>query len=197
MTTQQLVPEKVTTWSIALAVILIAFGLLALALPMFTSIGVVRVLAWIVVFNGIFQLAYAFRSHGVGRVAWKFLVAVLYVMAGMWLLFHPLIGVVTLTLLLGGFFLAEGIMDLAGYFFALKNGLRSGSSWMLLDGIITIILAAMIWQQWPSSSLWVLGTLVGVSLLMTGTTRLMLALAVRRLAKADQFGVVQGQSRAA
>jgi uncharacterized membrane protein HdeD (DUF308 family) len=194
MTTQQLVSGKVTTWSIALAVVLIVFGLLALALPMFTSIGVVRVLAWIVVFNGIFQLAYAFRSYGVGRVAWKFLVAVLYVMAGMWLLFHPLIGVVTLTLLLGGFFLAEGIMDIAGYFFARKSGLREGSSWMLLDGIITIILAAMIWEQWPSSSLWVLGTLVGVSLLMTGTTRLMLALAVRKLAKADQFGVVQGKA---
>ncbi len=194
MTTEKSVQEKVTTGSIALAVVLIAFGLLALALPMFASIGVVRVLAWIVVFNGIFQFAYAFRSLGVGRVAWKFLVAVLYVMAGMWLLFHPLIGVATLTLLLGGFFLAEGIMDLAGYFFARKNGLRSGSSWMLLDGIITIVLAAMIWQRWPSSSLWVLGTLVGVSLLMTGTTRLMLALAVRRLAKGEQFGVVQGKA---
>src|SRR5271163_767781 len=130
MTTQPLVQQKLTKWSLGLAVILIVFGLLALALPMFASIGVVRVLAWIVVFNGITQLAYAFRSEGVGRVAWKFLVAVLYIMAGIWLLFNPLVGVATLTLLLAAFFLAEGVMDLAGYFFARKSDSRGGATWM-------------------------------------------------------------------
>jgi uncharacterized membrane protein HdeD (DUF308 family) len=90
MTTEPLVRQKLTKWSLVLAVLLIVCGLFALALPMFASIGVVQVLAWIVVFSGITQLVYAFRSEGVWRIAWKGLVAVLYVFAGMWLLFHPL-----------------------------------------------------------------------------------------------------------
>jgi len=53
---------------------------------------------------------------------------------------------------------------------------------MLLDGIITLVLGFLIWNRWPSSSLWVIGTFVGISMVMTGTTRLMMALAVRKLA---------------
>jgi len=55
------------------------------------------------------------------------------------------------------------------------------SSWLLLDGIITLILAVMIWRTWPSSTEWVIGTLVGVSILFKGLCRLMLSLAARRL----------------
>jgi uncharacterized membrane protein HdeD (DUF308 family) len=54
---------------------------------------------------------------------------------------------------------------------------------MLLDGIITLVLGVMIWRHWPSSSFWVIGLLVGISMLMTGTTRLMMALAFRKLAR--------------
>ena len=56
--------------------------------------------------------------------------------------------------------------------------------WMLLDGIITLILGGMIWSQWPSSALWVIGPLVGISMVMTGATRLMMTLAVRKLGEA-------------
>ena len=56
-----------------------------------------------------------------------------------------------------------------------------GSSWILFDAIITIILAVMIWRAWPSSTEWAIGTLVGVSMLFSGITRLMLSLAVRRV----------------
>jgi len=56
-----------------------------------------------------------------------------------------------------------------------------GSGWLLFDGIITLILAIMIWKTWPSSSEWVIGTLVGISMLFSGISRLMLSLAARRL----------------
>ncbi len=56
-----------------------------------------------------------------------------------------------------------------------------GSGWLLFDGIITLILAMMIWRTWPSSSEWVIGTLVGISMLFSGISRLMLSLAARRL----------------
>jgi uncharacterized membrane protein HdeD (DUF308 family) len=166
--------------SVALAVLLIVLGLIAIALPMLASFGVVRVLAWLILFDGVAQLVYAFRSEGVGRTIWKVLVALLYLAAGVYLLVHPLLGLKALTLVLAFFFLAEGFMDIGTYLFA--KGHRSG--WLLFHGVITLLLGGMIWRQWPVSSFWLVGTLVGISMLMTGMTRLMMALELRRVANA-------------
>jgi len=57
-----------------------------------------------------------------------------------------------------------------------------GAGWRLVNVIVTALLAILIWAQWPSSSVWAIGTLVGVNLLMTGVTRLMLGAAARRIA---------------
>ena len=76
------------------------------------------------------------------------------------------------------FFVAEGLVDLVAYF---QNRSMTGSGWILFDGIVTLILGLMVWRQWPSSSLWVIGTLVGISMILTGTTRLMLSVAARGL----------------
>lgn len=81
--------------------------------------------------------------------------------------------------MLGTFLFAEGVADVIAYFSARKSG---NSAWMLLDGIITLVLGFMIWNRWPLGSLWVIGTLVGISMVMNGATRLMMSLAVRRLA---------------
>ena len=59
-----------------------------------------------------------------------------------------------------------------------------GSSWALVDGIITLLLGLMIYLQWPSSSGWAIGTLVGVSMIMSGVARVMVSLAVRKAAAA-------------
>jgi uncharacterized membrane protein HdeD (DUF308 family) len=56
-----------------------------------------------------------------------------------------------------------------------------GSNWLLFDGIITLILAVMIWRSLPSSTEWVIGTLVGVSMLFSGVARLSLSMAARRV----------------
>jgi uncharacterized membrane protein HdeD (DUF308 family) len=180
--------EARSKWALILAAILIALGLLAVAAPFFASVGAAVVLAWLLVIDGVGQLVYAFRSKNVGRVMWKSVVACLYLGAGIWLLRHPLVGLAGLTLLLTVFFLAEGIADIVGYFFYRKRG---ASRWMLLDGIITMILAVMIWRHWPSSSMWAIGTLLGVSMLMTGMTRLMLALAVRRASRPVEINLAR------
>jgi uncharacterized membrane protein HdeD (DUF308 family) len=171
--------KRVFRASVGLSVILIIFGILAIALPVATSVGVVIVIGWLVVFNGITQLVYAFQSMGIGHIAWKLLVAVLYLVAGAYLISHPALGIAGFTLALAIFLCAEGAMDIAAYFSTGKSG---HSGWVLVDGIITLILGFMIWDRWPVSSLWVIGTLVGISMVMTGTTRLMMALAARKLA---------------
>ena len=58
---------------------------------------------------------------------------------------------------------------------------RHGAVWLLIDGIVTLILALMIWRSWPQSSIWVVGTLVGISMILSGVSRLMLSLAAKRV----------------
>ncbi len=165
--------------SIVWAIILIIFGFLAIALPFATSWGVVVVIAWLIVFSGGFQFIHAFQSQGVGHILWKVLVAILYLIVGIYFLLHPILGVAAFTFALAIFFVVEGVIDLVAYF---QTRAIPGSGWILFDGIVTLILGLLVWRQWPSSSLWVIGTLVGISMIMTGTTRLMMSLAARRLA---------------
>ena len=101
---------------------------------------------------------------------------ILYIFIGAYLLMHPLAGLPSLTIALAIYLLLEAILE-----FVLGFTLRPlpGSGWLLFDGIVTLILAVMIWRTWPSSSAWVIGTLVGISMLFSGTSRLMLSLAAR------------------
>jgi uncharacterized membrane protein HdeD (DUF308 family) len=93
------------------------------------------------------------------------------------MIMHPLLSVASLTIVLAGLFVIEGILNLVLY--ARMRSLH-GSTWILFDGIITLLLGLMIYLQWPSSSLWAIGTLVGVSLMLSGITRLAISFAVRR-----------------
>ncbi len=102
--------------SIVWAIVLIVFGFLAIAFPFATSWGVVVVIAWLIVFSGGFQFIHAFQSHGVGHILWKVLVAILYLIVGIYFLLHPLIGVAAFTFALAVFFVVEGVFDLVAYF---------------------------------------------------------------------------------
>jgi uncharacterized membrane protein HdeD (DUF308 family) len=101
----------------------------------------------------------------------------IYIVAGGYLLANPVAGLATLTLVLAVYLFVESILE-----FIMSYSLRPmrGSGWLLFDGIITLILAIMIWRTWPSSSLWVIGTLVGISMLFSGVARLTISLAARR-----------------
>ena len=167
--------------SIAWAVVLILFGILAIALPYATSFGIVRVLAWLIIFDGVTQVVQAFRAQGGGRAIWKFLVALLYIAGGFYLLVHPTLGLIGLTFVMAVFFFAEGVIELANYISARR---KNGSQWLLLHGIASLLLGLVIWRRWPISSLWAIGTLVGIGMIMTGVTRLMMALAVRKTKQA-------------
>jgi uncharacterized membrane protein HdeD (DUF308 family) len=82
----------------------------------------------------------------------------------------------TLTIALAIYLFVEGVLEIILSF---EVRPMPGSGWLLVDGIITLILAVMIWRTWPSSTEWVIGTLVGISMLFSGVARLMLSLAAR------------------
>jgi uncharacterized membrane protein HdeD (DUF308 family) len=174
------VSKQTSGVSIVLSILLIICGFLAIMLPVAMSVGVLILVAWLLIIGGVVQFVHAFSCKGIGHIIWKLLVAVCYVITGIYLRIHPLLGVATLTLVLAVFLAAEGLVDIIGYISTRKSGV---SSWLLFDGIITLILGVMIWRQWPSGSLWVIGTLAGLNMIMTGFTRLMLTFAVRRAVK--------------
>ena len=89
-----------------------------------------------------------------------------------------LLAIGTLTLVLAAVILVEGVLEIISYFRSRSEG---ASGWMLFNGLVTLLLGGMIWFHWPSSSIWAIGILVGVNLVMTGVTRLMLGMAARRL----------------
>jgi len=192
-TTVKDVAQLVYKPSIVLSILLIVLGLLAIALPLATSLGVAILVGWLILFGGLVQIAHTFQSKGIGHVIWKLLVAAFYLFAGVFLISHPALGTFGLTLALAIFFFAEGITDLISYFATRRKG---GSGWMLVDGVVTLALGIVIWSGWPLSSFWVLGTVAGISILMTGITRLMMALAARTLARDESARPIQ-QDRAA
>lgn len=154
-------------------------GILAIALPWASGIGVVIVVAWLLLLAGVSHLLLAFHTHSVGGVLWQILLALIYGAAGIFLLMNPLAGLVTLTLVLAVFLLMEAVFETALYF-QVRGRVNAG--WILFDAIVTLLLAILVWSQWPSSSLWLIGTLVGISLIFSGISRISLASAMRRRA---------------
>lgn len=155
-------------------IVMFLCGMLATIMPLATSIGFVIILAWLIIFAGIAHLIYAFQGPGIGGILWQALVAVVYGIAGVYMLMNPLLGVLSLTLVLAVFLLFEGVLELL-FYFRIRRIRNAG--WVLVDGIVTLILGVLIWMQWPSSSAWLIGTLIGISLIFSGISRFMLSLA--------------------
>ena len=170
--------EKARTWSTFLSVLMIIAGILAIAAPLWAGVGVTALVGWLLLFSGVLHLIYAFRGGKASAVVWEILLAVIYGLVGFYILANPSVGLASLTLVIAFYLLVEAILE-----FALSYQLRglSGSGWLMFDGIITLILALLIWASWPSSSVWVIGTLVGVSMLFSGIARVMLTSTVRRM----------------
>ena len=170
--------HKATTGSIVLSVLMIGAGVLAIFSPALAGVAVTVFFGWLLIFSGILHLAYAWQADRPGAVVWEILLGILYGGIGFYLLRQPGAGLASLTLALVFYLVLEGVLE-----FVLSFQLRPlpGSGWLLFDGIVTLALAAMIASAWPISSVWAIGTLVGVSMFFSGITRLVLSVAVRRI----------------
>lgn len=168
--------KKSVGWSIGLSVLMIVAGILAIASPLAAGLAVNVLVAWLLVLSGCFHLVFAWHTRSAGGFLWELLVAILYLFIGGYLVTHPVAGLASLTIALAIYLFLEAVLE-----FVLGFAMRPlrGSGWLLFDGIITLILAVMIWRSWPSSAVWVIGTLVGISMLFSGASRLAISLAAR------------------
>ena len=159
-------------------ILMLICGFLAITLPLASGIGVAIVIGWLLLISGVWHLLFGFRSgSGIGGFLWQLLLAIVYGAAGLMLLFYPLAGLAWLTLVLATFLLIEAALEFVLYFNIRR---RVNAGWVLFDAIITLLLGILIWARWPFSSVWAVGTLIGVSLIFSGISRLMLSSAVSR-----------------
>ncbi|HEY2471119.1 MAG TPA: DUF308 domain-containing protein [Terracidiphilus sp.] len=172
------VRDSSTGWSIFFGILLVVAGFASIALPFVAGIAASIFFGWLILLAGVAHLVYAWFERGAGAVIWQILIGLVYIGAAIAMFILPVTAVVTLTLVLGWYIAIEGIFELV-----LFSRLRRvpGAGWFLFDGIVSLLLAGLIVFRWPSSSFWVLGTLVGISLLFSGIARLTVSTARRRI----------------
>ena len=163
-------------WFLALGIVLVILGIAAFMFPLYGTLAGARVLGWIMIASGIMTAGHAFGTRGWGGVL-QALIAIVYVIGGFWLLAQPLAGAITLTMVLIAVLLAHGLFTAIEAF---QIRPTEGWGWMLWSGVASIILGIMLWMKFPSSALWAIGLLFGLSLAINGWSFIALALGARK-----------------
>jgi len=167
-------------WKVFLieGILLAILGLAAMIVPPLASLAVTIFLAWMFLISGIAGLALTFWARGMPGFWWSLLSAVLAIAAGIILLAQPVQGTLTLTIVVGVYFLAEGVATLM-YALEHRRELTGRWSWLLIAGLVDIVIAGLIISGLPGSATWAIGLLAGVNLLFGGATLIGMALAAR------------------
>ena len=154
-------------WSIAAGVLLIIVGIEALGAPYFAALVAAFWVAWGLIFGGVAELISVYSSSE--NRLWKALLGLLYLFAGIYILVHPGLSLLALALMLAWVFLVQGVISIIG---ALRLRPVPGWGWWLFDGVITLLLALLIFSGWPQNSVRIIALLVGITLIISGANRL-------------------------
>src|SRR5882724_9990047 len=160
-------------------ILLVVLGLAAMIVPPLASLAVTIVLGWMFLISGVAGLVLTFWARQMPGFWWSLISAVLAVGAGIILLAQPVQGTLTLTIVVGAYFLAEGVTTIM-YALDHRRELSERWSWLLVAGIMDLLIAAVIIAGLPGSALWAVGLLVGINLLFGGASLIGMALAARK-----------------
>ncbi|MGB3036857.1 MAG: DUF308 domain-containing protein, partial [Methyloceanibacter sp.] len=155
-------------------------GVLAVIWPQISTIAVDVYVGWLFLLSGIVGLASMFLAKNVQAFLWMLLTAALSLFVGIVLLWHPVEGAASLTLVLIAFFIVEGVFQIVASL-SYRDIFPGQWGWMLASGIVDLILAALIIKGWPSTATWALGLIVGINLITSGAAITMVALAGKAL----------------
>jgi uncharacterized membrane protein HdeD (DUF308 family) len=159
-------------------IVMIILGVVAVAAPAIATVAVDIFVGWLFLLSGTVGLIAMFSVGSASGFLWTLVTALLSLAVGALLIWQPVEGAVSLTLLLTAFFVAEGIFQIASSF-TYRGALPGGWVWMLASGICDLLLAAVIIFAFPTSSLWALGLVVGVNLITSGAAVVTMAIAGR------------------
>jgi uncharacterized membrane protein HdeD (DUF308 family) len=153
-------------------------GFAAMIVPPLASLAITIFLGWMFLISGIGGLILTFWAREMPGFWWSLISAALAVLAGGILLARPVQGVLTLTIVVGAYFLAEGVATIM-YALEHRRELSGRWSWLLVAGLLDIFVSFIIIAGLPGSAEWALGLLVGINLVFGGATLIGMALAAR------------------
>ena len=167
--------SKASTWMGALTLIA---GILAMASPLVSGVLLTYMIGFLLILGGISRGIYAFYAGSLGKGILMFAFGAIAIIAGLVLLSNPVLGLTTLTLILFGYFLVDGVHEVI-----LAFQLKPNKGWglLLINGLVSLLLAVMVYRHWPVSAAWLPGVLVGVNLILTGITMLAIGSISRNL----------------
>jgi len=152
-------------WIIALGIIYVIAGLIALGSVVMATVVSVFVVGIMMLIAGVAEVINAFQVTSWGKFLFWLLLGVLYIVAGFVTFENPLLAAALLTLLLGVALVASGVMRII-LAFSMKVG--TPRIWVILSSIITLLLGLVILAHWPVSSLYILGLFLGIDLILAG-----------------------------
>jgi uncharacterized membrane protein HdeD (DUF308 family) len=160
-------------------IVLVVLGLAAMIAPLIASLAFTIFLGWMFLISGAAGLAMTFWARQMPGFWWSLISAALAVGAGIILLTRPAQGVLTLTIVIGAYFLAEGVATIM-YALEHRRELSERWSWMAFSGVLDILIAFMIITGLPGSAEWAIGLLIGINMLFGGVSLIGVALAARK-----------------
>jgi len=161
----------------------IVLGCIAILVPAVASVGTAIFIGWLLLFVGVVMVAAAFSAHSVGTLLLRLIWAILTVIVGLWLIVEPHNGTLTLTLVLGIYFLFMGLTRTTIAFIARGE---PNAGLLGLSGIAGTLIGVLILAKFPSSADWAIGLLVGIDLIFAGWTLTSVALLGRDLSRAGR-----------
>ena len=160
-----------------LGVALIIFGLLTLTVPFYTSIALTTIIGVLLLASGIAYSIHAFFDKKWSGFFLSIAIGIVSGIAGLLLIFRPIAGVLTLTLLLGVLLVIQGIVKIIMSF---KINHMQGWFWVLLNGIISLLLGIFIWKGWPGTASWVPGLFVSIDLMLAGWSMIFISVSEKK-----------------
>jgi uncharacterized membrane protein HdeD (DUF308 family) len=169
---------KTSTW---MGILTVVVGVIALGSPFASGVVLTYMIGFLLIGGGITRGIYAFKAGSLGKGALMLAFGAVTLIAGFVVIANPVLGLATLTIILFAYFLIEGI---TGTILAFQLKPQKGWGVMLAHGIITLLLAIMIYRNWPVSAVWLPGVLVGINLLFSGIAMLAIGSGARILSDA-------------
>jgi uncharacterized membrane protein HdeD (DUF308 family) len=164
-------------WILALGIVLVIVGTLAVAMPLVASLATAVVVGSLLLMGGVAQLVGAFWTRDWSGFFLSLLIGVMYLVLGLMFLRAPIKAEEIMTLLLACGLMIGGLFRIIGsLMYQFPNW-----GWTLVGGVLNLVLGLLIWQQWPEAALWVIGLFVGIDMIFTGWTWVMLSLAVKNV----------------
>ena len=171
--------KKDSTALIVLGILTVILGVLAMMAPIMTGVTVALILGILLIGAGIMRTIFAFKCKSWGKGILVFVLGLLTLLVGLYMVVRPGLALATLTLVLAIYFFVDGIFEIIEAF-DLKP--VKGWGWMLFGGIVSVVLGIMIWRGWPERSMLFVGILVGIKLIFAGSAMVGIGAAGRSIA---------------